>query len=102
MKDKGTSLVQQQTNYMSKEFLAKACSDFIEDILRKTFDEEDPISQAPVKCSQTTQTPPIVIQPIKAKDDKNAENTDKKEEEKQEKDKKEPEAPKKKTFFTIF
>ncbi|KAJ3635191.1 hypothetical protein MTP99_008118 [Tenebrio molitor] len=54
MQDKGTNLL--KSNYMSKEFLSKACSDFIEDILRKTFDEEDPISQAPMKCSQETQT----------------------------------------------
>ncbi|RZC33103.1 hypothetical protein BDFB_011884 [Asbolus verrucosus] len=45
-----------QGNYMSKEFLAKACSDFLEDILRKTYDDENPITQAPMKRSQETQT----------------------------------------------
>ena len=52
MHDKTTNLL--QSSYMSKEFLSKACSDFIEDMLRRTFDEEDPISQAPLKCSQET------------------------------------------------
>ncbi|EFA00161.1 hypothetical protein TcasGA2_TC002982 [Tribolium castaneum] len=56
MQDKQTNLV--QAKYMTKEFLSKACTDFIEDILRKTFDEEDPISQAPLKVSQETQTFP--------------------------------------------
>lgn len=54
MHNKGTNF--KPPSYMTKEFLSKACCDFIEDILRITFDEEDPISQAPLKCSQETQT----------------------------------------------
>ncbi|RZC35064.1 hypothetical protein BDFB_013471 [Asbolus verrucosus] len=54
MYDKATYFC--HSNYMSKEFLAKACSNCLEDILQKAYHDEDPITQASLKRSQETQT----------------------------------------------
>lgn len=48
-----------------KELLSLACSDVFEDILKKTFDEEDPLySKKDSKGTQTTYNPPVKEQPI--------------------------------------
>lgn len=51
-----TYLPFEQINYRSKEYIASVCRDIIEDILKQTYDEENPISLAPLKCSKGSQT----------------------------------------------
>lgn len=67
MQDKSTNI--SSPKFMTKEFLSKACCDCIEDILRKTFEDEAPLCQAPPpKCSQETQTStPYFLPQIKKK-----------------------------------
>lgn len=43
-------------NYRTKEYISKVCSFLIEDLLKKTFDEEDPPLTAAIKESRSTQT----------------------------------------------
>lgn len=42
--------------YHTRENLSQACSDIIEDLLRKAYEEDDPLTTAPIKCSKYTQT----------------------------------------------
>lgn len=51
-----TYLPFEQINYRSKEYIASVCREIIEDILKQTYDEENPISLAPLKCSKGSQT----------------------------------------------
>lgn len=46
----------ENVNYRSKEYIARICRDIIEDILKQTYDEENPILSAPLKCSRSSQT----------------------------------------------
>lgn len=43
-------------DFKSKEYLSNVCRDIIEDLLRETYDEENPLTTALEKCSQSTQT----------------------------------------------
>lgn len=45
-----------KVNYRSKEYISRVCRDIIEDILKQTYDEENPILSAPLKCSRGSQT----------------------------------------------
>lgn len=40
----------------SKEYISSVCRDIIEDLLKETYDEENPLTTALEKCSQSTQT----------------------------------------------
>lgn len=44
-----------KTSYKSKEYISSLCRDIIEDLLRETYDEENPLTTASVKQSQGTQ-----------------------------------------------
>ncbi|XP_060522893.1 uncharacterized protein LOC132699917 isoform X2 [Cylas formicarius] len=45
-----------EVKYRTKEYISRVCCDIIEDILKQTFDEENPVSSAPLKCSRGSQT----------------------------------------------
>lgn len=45
-----------KTKYKSKEYIARVCCDVIEDILKQAYDEENPLTTALERCSQSTQT----------------------------------------------
>ncbi|KAG5899188.1 hypothetical protein JTB14_026941 [Gonioctena quinquepunctata] len=45
-----------EANYKTREYIASACCDIIEDILKTTYDEENPITLSLRKCSRSTQT----------------------------------------------
>lgn len=44
--------------YHTKENLSRACTDIFEDLLRKTYDLDEPLASSPYKCSSGTQTGP--------------------------------------------
>lgn len=43
-------------DFKSKEYISTVCRDIIEDLLKETYDEENPLTTALEKCSQSTQT----------------------------------------------
>lgn len=43
-------------DFKSKEYISNVCRDIIEDLLKETYDEENPLTTALEKCSQSTQT----------------------------------------------
>lgn len=40
----------------SKEYISNVCRDIIEDLLKETYDEENPLATSLEKCSRSTQT----------------------------------------------
>lgn len=43
-------------DFKSKEHISSVCRDIIEDLLKETYDEENPLATALQKCSRSTQT----------------------------------------------
>ncbi|KAF7271251.1 hypothetical protein GWI33_015852 [Rhynchophorus ferrugineus] len=39
-------------HYRTKEYIGRVCRDIIEDILKQTYDEENPVASAPLKCTR--------------------------------------------------
>lgn len=48
--------------YHTKENLSRACSDIFEDLLRKSYDLDEPLATLPDKCSTETQTGSFELQ----------------------------------------
>lgn len=43
-------------DFKNKEYISEVCREIIEELLKETYDEENPLTTALEKCSKSTQT----------------------------------------------